>query len=128
MFHLPGTNFKLPGDDIISLRMYELKFKLQKRVSTTILSPKVYKLFWNEPNTYIFGWGTRHLYPRLREECAWPQHEDDINHHVDGILKYGTHGLGRRKKVTKASHWVRASRSSPTDILQNKDEKNKWST
>ena len=46
---------------------------------------------------------------------------------MDRVFKYGAHGLRRRKVVTKAPHWVRTSRSSPTDILQNKDNKHKWS-
>ena len=47
---------------------------------------------------------------------------------MDRILKDGAHGLGRRKIVTKASDWVRTCGSSPTDILQNRSTKNKWST
>ncbi|GMR48758.1 hypothetical protein PMAYCL1PPCAC_18953, partial [Pristionchus mayeri] len=50
----------------------------------------------------------RHIDPRLREEGARSEHEDDVDDAVEGILEHVTEGLGRREVVADSTSGVAA--------------------
>ena len=67
--------------------------------------------------TYILGTGSGDINPGLREECAGAQHEDNVEHSVNGVLCNVPQSFWGWQVVTKSTDGVRPSRTPTTNIL-----------
>lgn len=67
---------------------------------------------------HVLGAGARHLDPGLGEEGARAQHEDNVKHGVDGILRHVPKGLRRRQVVAQASDGVGTGWATASNILR----------
>ena len=64
----------------------------------------------------VLGARAAHVYPRLGEEGARAEHEDDVEHGVDGIVDHRLEVLRRREIVAQATDRVGASRAGAAHV------------
>lgn len=70
----------------------------------------------DKSSTHILGWGAGDVDPSLGEEGAGAQHEDNVEHRVDGVLQDMTQVLRRREVVAQTAHWVGSGGTAASDI------------
>lgn len=72
--------------------------------------------------THIFGRWSRNFNPGLRKEGTGSQHEYNVDHCMDRVIKHRTKRLRRRQIVTQTAYRVGTSRTTRWCILQQRQK------